>query len=80
MTAGTVRERGRGGEVDMESRYLTTKEASTLIGMSESFLRRSRSEGTIGNRTPAPPFYKIGRTVRYHKDDLEKWMEAFRCD
>ena len=51
-----------------------------MIGMSASFLKRSRMEGTVGDRTPAPPFYRIGRAIRYHQDDLQKWMEVFRCD
>lgn len=63
-----------------KSRFLTTQEAAQMIGMSASFLKRSRMEGTVGDRTPAPPFYRIGRAIRYHQDDLQKWMEVFRCD
>lgn len=28
--------------------------------------------------TPGPPFVKIGRTVRYLKEDLDTWLEQFR--
>lgn len=48
--------------------------AAKYIGMSRSFLRQSRMTGDLRNRTPAPPFVKFGRTVRYRVDDLDKWM------
>lgn len=38
--------------------------------MSRSFLRQSRLEGNRDNQTPAPPFLKIGRSVRYLKEGL----------
>lgn len=49
-------------------------ETAEYIGMSRSFLRQSRMEGNRDNRTPAPPFVKIGRSVRYLKDDLDRWL------
>jgi len=60
------------------SRALTEIEASQYIGMSRSFLRQSRMEGNRSGRTPAPPFIKIGRSIRYLKDDLDNWLESFR--
>lgn len=51
-------------------------ETAEYIGMSRSFLRQSRMEGNRDNRTPAPPFIKIGRSVRYLKDDLDAWLNA----
>ncbi|MEE9473839.1 MAG: DNA-binding protein, partial [Acidimicrobiia bacterium] len=33
--------------------------------MSVPFLRQSRMEGNRENRTPGPPFIKVGRAVRY---------------
>ena len=60
------------------SRALTEVEASQYIGMSRSFLRQSRMEGNRVGRTPAPPFIKIGRSIRYLKDDLDMWLESFR--
>jgi predicted DNA-binding transcriptional regulator AlpA len=39
--------------------------------MSASWLRTSRSNGNL----EAPPFIKIGRSVRYLKTDLDKWLE-----
>lgn len=60
------------------SRALTEIETSQYIGMSRSFLRQSRMEGNRMGRTPAPPFIKIGRSIRYLKDDLDMWLESFR--
>ncbi|UJF19128.1 helix-turn-helix domain-containing protein [Vibrio sp. SS-MA-C1-2] len=56
-------------------RALTEQETSTYIGMSRSFLRQSRMEGNRKNRTVAPPFIKIGRAVRYLREDLDLWLD-----
>ena len=57
---------------------LTEIEASQYIGMSRSYLRQGRMNGDRENRTPAPPYLKIGRSVRYLKEDLDTWLEQFR--
>lgn len=57
-------------------RAYTEQETAAYIGMSRSFLRQSRMEGHRKNRTVAPPFIKIGRTVRYLKEDLDAWLEG----
>ncbi len=44
--------------------------------MSVAFLRCGRSVGTVGNRTPSPPFLKLGRAVRYDRRDLDEWLAA----
>jgi len=59
-------------------RALRDPEAAEYIGMSRSFLRQSRMDGVRQNRTPGPPFIKIGRAVRYLKEDLDAWLERFR--
>lgn len=58
-------------------RALTEIEASEYIGMSRSFLRQSRMDGNRESRTPAPPFIKIGRSVRYLLEDLDSWLDNF---
>ncbi|MFD3284713.1 helix-turn-helix transcriptional regulator [Alteromonas macleodii] len=60
-----------------QSRALTEKEASQYICMSRSFLRQARMDGNRENRTSAPPFIKIGRAVRYLREDLDAWLESF---
>lgn len=58
----------------MEKRALSEKEAAEYIGMSRSFLRQDRMNGYRDGRTRGPDFVKTGRTIRYRKEDLEKWL------
>jgi len=58
-------------------RALNEQETSQYIGMSRSYLRKSRMDGELTNRTPAPRFIKIGRSVRYLKEDLDIWLDSF---
>jgi predicted DNA-binding transcriptional regulator AlpA len=62
----------------MAQRALKEPEAAEYISMSESFLRQSRMDGIRENRTPGPPFVKIGRAVRYLREDLDAWLEGYR--
>lgn len=55
-------------------RTLYDGEAAQYIRMSESWLRQSRVSGN----PDAPPFVKIGRAVRYLRDDLDRWLEKKR--
>lgn len=59
------------------SRALTENEAATYIAMSRSFLAQSRMDGNRDKRTPAPRFIKIGRSVRYLREDLDRWLDNF---
>jgi len=59
-------------------RALNDKETSAYIGMSKSWLRQSRVQGTRLGRIPPPPFIKIGRSVRYLIEDLDVWLEKFQ--
>lgn len=61
----------------MSPKVLGTVDAARYIGMSPSYLRRARTEGTLKGRTPAPPHYKVGtRKVLYKVEDLDRWIEA----
>lgn len=62
----------------MDKRSLTEAEAAEYIAMSRSFLRQDRINGHRKNRTPGPPYVKIGRSVRYLKEDLDKWLDTYR--
>jgi len=53
---------------------LPSKQAADYIGMSESWLRKSRLEGA----SEAPPHLKIGRAVRYLTSDLDHWLAERR--
>jgi predicted DNA-binding transcriptional regulator AlpA len=62
----------------MTQRALREPEAAQYLSMSPSFLRQSRMDGIRENRTPGPPFVKIGRAVRYLVEDLDAWLEKYR--
>ena len=61
-----------------KQRLLADPDAAYYIGMSVSFLRQSRMEGRRVNRSPGPPFIKIGRAIRYDLQDLDIWLQANR--
>ncbi len=56
----------------VDSPYFTTGEAAAYIKMSRQFLEaaRYRADGS------GPPYIKVGRSVRYRKPALDKWMSA----
>ena len=57
---------------------LTEQEAAKYIRMSRSFLSQDRMNGHREGRTNGPKFLKLGRAVRYHKDDLDEWLNQNR--
>jgi predicted DNA-binding transcriptional regulator AlpA len=48
---------------------LRENEAAKYLGMSISWMQRSRWDGS------GPPFIKINHAVRYRQSDLEDWVE-----
>ena len=60
---------------DVQPEAFNEKNAARYIAMSISFLRQARSHGNRLGRTPAPPFVRIGRTIRYRRKDLDAWLE-----
>jgi predicted DNA-binding transcriptional regulator AlpA len=60
----------------MNKRSFTEKEAAEYIAMSRIFLRKDRMNGFRKNRAQGPRFMKIGRSIRYLKEDLDTWLEA----
>lgn len=55
-------------------KVLTDQQAAGYIGLSTSWLRQSRMTGN----PEAPPYLKIGRAVRYLREDLDVWLEGHR--
>ena len=53
---------------------INEKQASKYLGVSLSFLRKARSDGSPGGRTPAPPFVRVGGRVYYRVADLDQWV------
>jgi len=64
----------------MYKELLTEKEAAVYIQMSTSFLSKDRMDGPRKNRTPGPPFIKLGRSVRYRKADLDLWISQHKVE
>jgi hypothetical protein len=55
-------------------------DAAHYIYMSVAYLRADRSRGHIGGTTPGPAYLRLGRTIRYRRDDLDAWLAARRID
>jgi hypothetical protein len=55
-------------------------ETAGYLRMSVAFLRSDRSRGHIGGATAGPPFLRLGRTIRYRRDDLDAWLAEHRID
>ena len=64
----------------IDKHVLTDPEAAQYIGMSISFLRQSRMDGARHNRTQGPIYLKIGRAVRYVREDLDAWLDEHRVE
>jgi len=62
--------------IQAAKRAMSEIEAAIYIKMSRSFLRQDRMNGIRANRTPGPRYVRIGRRIRYLKDDLDAWLEA----
>lgn len=62
----------------MDKRVIKEVEAANYICMSCSFLSQDRVNGVLKNRTPGPKFIKIGRSIRYLKEDLDIWLNQQR--
>ena len=63
-------------EILRRKELLRDDEAAAYIGMSASWLRKSRMEGARLNQIPPPPHLKINRAIRYRVTDLDAWLEA----
>lgn len=59
---------------------LTDEEAANYISMSVAYLRADRSRGPVGGSTPGPPWLRLGRSIRYRKQDLDTWLSGQRVD
>lgn len=57
---------------------LTEAEAAKYIGMSRAFLNADRQNGYREGRTKGPVYMKLGRSIRYHRKDLDEWLMGNR--
>lgn len=59
-------------------RAYTEKDASLYVELSTSTLRQGRCHGKREGKTPVPKHIKIGRAVRYLKEDLDAFLDSMR--
>lgn len=59
-----------------QQKLISERDCAQYIGMSRAFLRKSRMDGSRQGHTPAPPWLRIGRTIRYDLEDIHKWIES----
>jgi predicted DNA-binding transcriptional regulator AlpA len=59
---------------------MATAVAAAYVGISKSSLAHGRIYGRRKNRIPPPPFIKIGRSVKYLKEDLDNWLLQHRVE
>jgi excisionase family DNA binding protein len=55
----------------MDKEYFTIDDMALYLSVKRSTLYAKVESGEI-------PFYKIGRLVRFKREDVEKWMESHR--
>lgn len=60
------------------ARSFNETDAAAYLGLSRSTLRKGRMRGRRLSGVPTPPYVRLGRTVRYLKDDLDAWLEQYR--
>jgi hypothetical protein len=63
--------------VDLNSlqMLLDEKKTALVLGVSLSFLRKSRCEGTHHERTPGPRCVEVGKRIFYRPSDLKEWVD-----
>ena len=60
----------------MSKRFLTTQEAAEILGLSPMTLTTWRSR-----QVPrGPAFVRMGRAVRYEREEIERFIEAARVN
>jgi hypothetical protein len=54
---------------------LTTEEAAVYLNIAVPTLRKYQHMGQTGDRTPMPEFVRIGRSVFYELEELDRWIQ-----
>lgn len=58
--------------IQQTNRGLKDKEAASYLGLSRSFLQKTRCTGQGG-----PKFIRVGRAIVYLREDLDAWLDQF---
>jgi predicted DNA-binding transcriptional regulator AlpA len=61
-----------------EIRSFTEKAAAQYVGLAAGTLRQARCHGKREGITPVPKHIKIGRAVRYLREDLDAFLDEMR--
>jgi predicted DNA-binding transcriptional regulator AlpA len=64
----------------MTHELLNTRDTAKFLGISEIALRNARVKVSRDGHLESPPFYKIGRSVRYDIQDLREWLAQHRYE
>lgn len=59
-----------------QSPLFNTRQAAEYLVLAVATLNNSRYTGLLGG-VKAPPFRKLGRTIRYEKSALDAWLAQF---
>ncbi len=54
----------------MELELMTPKQLADAMGVTPNTVKRWRLDGE------GPAHIRVGNTIRYHRRDVEKWMES----
>lgn len=57
------------------SHLITEPEAAKALGVSPGTLKAARLHRLQGNPLRNLPHVRIGRSVRYRREDVERWIE-----
>ena len=60
----------------IDEQLYSERDAAGVLGISKFTLRNSRNTGVLLG-VSAPPFVKMGTSVRYKGDTLREWREQF---
>ncbi len=54
----------------INNELLTENEAACYLRVSRGFLAQDRMNGSLKNKTPGPSYIKMGKSIRYLREDL----------
>jgi predicted DNA-binding transcriptional regulator AlpA len=75
----SIKTRKRPTIPDNLPQLLDERQTAAYLGVSRSFLRKSRCEGQHHARTEAPAFVRVGGRVLYRRADIEAWVTALEA-
>ena len=63
---------GREMAMEDQTEMMTNREAARFLGFAPATLKKRRMQGD------PPSYFKIGKAVRYRRDDLERYLNECR--